>query len=126
VDSNGYRPVKVEIIPLKAPAVADGTFRVVIKPQSYYGGSSSDQISQIIELKQGDNKVTASIAVPQDSLWHAVVIDVYKDGRLLDDLSGDQLSWPRAQHYWNESTPCVLVIDSKAPTFNDRELMLQK
>jgi hypothetical protein len=128
VDSNGYRPVRIEIrnLPLRTAAPADRRFRVVVKPLTYYGGGSSDQISQIIDLEQGATKAVASIAVPQDAPWHAVIVDVYEDGRLLDDLSGDHLSWPRGQYWnWNEATPCVLVVDSKAPTRNDREILLQ-
>lgn len=125
VDAAGYRPVRIEIIPLKAPAVADLQFRVVIKPQTYYG-QSRDQISQIVELKQGQMKATASIAVPQDCPWHAFMIDVYHDGRLLDDLSGDTLSWPRGNYWeWNEGAPGILVIDPRAPSMDERERLLQ-
>lgn len=125
VDANGYRPVRIEIVPLKAPAVADRQFRVVIKPQSYYGGGR-DAVSQIIELEQGAMKATASIPVPQDVPWHAMVVDVYEDGRLHDDLSGDQLNFTRGGNWnGNEATPCILAIDSKAPTFNQREALLQ-
>jgi hypothetical protein len=126
VDGSGYRPVRVEIIPLKAPAVADRQFRVVVKPQSYYGGGMRDAISQIIELEQGALKATASIPVPQDVPWHALMIDVYEDGRMHDDLSGDSLSWPNGNNWnWNEGTPSVLAIDARAPTLNQREALLQ-
>ncbi len=125
VDANGYRPVRVEVIPLRAPAIEDMTFRIVIKPQSHYG-NSRDSISQIVELPQGSNGVVVRIPVPQDSPWHSFVVDVYKDGRLLEDLSGDHLSWaPGLYRNWNEFTPCVLLIDSRAPTRNQRDTLLQ-
>jgi hypothetical protein len=125
IDSTGYRPVRVEIVPLKAPATSDRQFRVVIKPQTYYG-PSRDAISQIVELEQGSMKGIASIAVPQDSPWHAFVIDVYEDGRLHDDLSGEHLSWPRGNYWdWNETAPGILVIDPLAPTNNQRESLFQ-
>lgn len=125
VDSNGYRPVRVTILPLKTPAVADETYRVIIKPQSYYGGSR-DLISQIIELKQGDMQASATVPVPQDMPWHAIVVDVHRDGRKLEDLSGDQLSWPRGG-YWNanETIPNILAIHSNAPTLSQREALVQ-
>ncbi len=125
VDANGYRPVRIEIIPLKAPAAADRQFRVVVKPQGYNGGGR-DAISQIIELEQGAMKATASIPVPQDVPWYAVVVDVFEDGRLHEDLSGDQLNWASGNNWnWNEGTPSILAIDSRAPTMNQREAWLQ-
>src|SRR5689334_9187404 len=39
IDATGYRPVRVEIIPLKSPAPDDRQFRIVIKPQTYNGPS---------------------------------------------------------------------------------------
>jgi len=125
VDANGYRPVRVEIIPLKGPATADRQFRVVVKPQSYYG-PSRDAVSQIVELEQGSKSAKASIPVPQDVPWHAIIVDVYEDGRMHDDLSGDSLSWPRGNHWnWSEGTPCILAVDSRAPKRNEREALLQ-
>lgn len=125
VDATGYRPVRVEIIPLKAPAVRDRQFRVVLKPQTYYS-QSRDQISQIVELEQGQMKATGTIPVPQDCPWHAFVIDVFEDGRLHDDLSGDTLSFPRGNYWeWNETAPGILVIDPLAPDLDEREKLLQ-
>ncbi|WP_254513769.1 tripartite tricarboxylate transporter TctB family protein [Anatilimnocola floriformis] len=125
VDANGYRPVRVEIFPLKSPAPADRQFRVVVKPQSYMG-SSRDAVSQIVELEQGALSAKASIPVPQDLPWHSIIIEVYEDGQLHDDLSGDPLNWPRGNYWnWNEATPCILAVDSRAPKLGERESLLQ-
>ena len=126
VDGNGYRPVRIEIIPLKAPAAADRQFRVVVKPQANYG-LSGDTISQIVELEQGAMSAKASIAVPQDAPWHSIIMEVYENGALHDDLSGDALSWPRGNYYgnWNEGTPGILLIDSRAPKLKERDALQQ-
>lgn len=125
IDANGYHPVRIEIHPLKSPAPADRTFRVVVRPNSYYG-NIRDSASQIIELEQGATKATGTVLVPQDAPWHAITVDVHEDGREHPDLSGDQLSWPRTNYWnWHEGTAGVLLIDSKAPTLNERERLLQ-
>jgi len=123
VDGHGYHPVRIEIIPLRAPAIADRQFRVVLKPLSYDG--RNDSVSQIVEMAQGSTKAVATVLVPQRSIWHGVVLEVYEDGQRHDDLSGDHLAWPRAGNaHWNEPTPGILVIDSKAPTADQREILL--
>ncbi|WP_425616342.1 hypothetical protein NA78x_006290 [Anatilimnocola sp. NA78] len=123
IEGRGYHPVRVEIIPLRAPAIGDRTFRVVIRPNSY--DSRSDAVSQIIELEQGSSKAVATILVPQESNWHGLVVEVFEDGGRLGDLSGDYLNWPRAGGMnWHEPTPGVLLIDSQAPTMDQREVLL--
>ena len=62
IDAVGYRPVRVEILPLKTPVKEDRQFRIVLRP---FG--NKDQISQIIELKEGSLKATATLLGPQDS-----------------------------------------------------------
>src|SRR5690606_6231803 len=66
IDGTGYHPVRVEIVPLKAPAAVDRQFRVVLKPNNYFG-NSSDSISQIVELAQGSNRAVAIVPVPQEA-----------------------------------------------------------
>jgi hypothetical protein len=125
VDSTAYRPVRIEIHPLKSPAVADRTFRVVVRPHSYYG-NLRDSASQIIELEQGATKATGTVLMPQDSPWHSLTVDVHEDGRTHGDLSGDHLSWSRGNYWnWHEGIPSVLLIDSKAPALNERDRLLQ-
>ncbi|QDU25715.1 hypothetical protein ETAA8_07850 [Anatilimnocola aggregata] len=126
VDGHGYRPVRLELIPNKVPAAGYRKFRVVLRPNSYYG-NPGDTISQMIELEQGSSKATATMPVPQDAMWHSVVVEVFEEGRRHADLSGDHLSWPRGGGgwNWNEGTPGVLLIDAKAPTLAEREALLQ-
>lgn len=108
IDAVGYRPVRVKISAVKPPAKRDRQFRVVLRP---YGNKS--QVSQVIELREGTAQATATILVPQDSSWDSLGIDVFEDGRILDELSGQRFSYGNNWD-WNESMPGLLVIDADA------------
>lgn len=108
IDAVGYRPVRVTISAVKPPAKRDRQFRVVLRP---FGNKT--QVSQIIELHEGTAQATATILVPQDSNWDSLGIDVFEDGRILDELSIQRFSYGNNLD-WNESRPGLLVIDADA------------
>lgn len=118
IDAVGYRPVRVKITALKPPVKYDRQFRVVLRP---FG--NRDQVSQIVELKEGTAQTIATILVPQDTHWHELTIDIFEDGRILEDLSGERHTY-NSNWDWNEMGPGILIIDADAPERNQRAQLL--
>lgn len=128
VDANGYRPVGIVVTPMPpGPAPADRQIRVEIRPYDYSGGAGQRVCSKIIEIPQGATTVSTTIPIPQDSMWYALGVDVYEGGYKLNDLSTSSIGLPRSNYWnWTESSPAVLVIDSKVPLRPLRDALISK
>ena len=117
IDGNGYRPIHLEISPWPPkPLTADRQIRVVLKPRTYNAMSTPDA-SQVIDLPEGSTTVSATVLVPQSSLWYSLGIESFEGGEKLEDLSHPYLTWPNATGYWEwtESRPTMLFIDANVP-----------
>lgn len=124
IDANGYRPVRVEAMPLiPGPFPADRQLRVVLRPGNYSAGNP--EISQIIELPEGANSATTTIAVPQTSQWYQFSVETYEGGEKLKDLSQDYLGWTNNGYWqWTEASPALLFIDDRIPPRNKRDSLV--
>ena len=116
VDGNGYRPIRVTVVPLSGkPWPADRQLRIVILPYSYYH-QTSPKVSQIIELPEGGTSAAATIAMPQLGAWDTISIETYENGRLLRDLSQESMGWSATNFWdWTEARPAILMLDSAVP-----------
>jgi hypothetical protein len=94
IDGNGYRPIHLEISPWPPkPLTADRQIRVVLKPRTYNAMSTPDA-SQVIDLPEGSTSVTATILVPQSSLWYQLGIESSIEQHRLEGVNdSDHHSW---------------------------------
>ena len=53
-------------------------------------------------------------------------MDVYENGKKLDELTADISDPQRAVGEWSEASPAILVIDSDAPSLDERQGLLQR
>jgi hypothetical protein len=126
VDGNGYRPIRVEIKPIGGkPLTADRQLRIVLTPQSY-SNQQSPSVTQIVELPEGSTAVTATIVIPQSSLWYGMGIETYEDGELLRDLTQPYMGWTGTNSWdWTEARPSILIIDGDVPAHAIRDAQVQ-
>jgi hypothetical protein len=122
VDGNGYRPVKVEFRTITgAPLTADRQLRIVLTPHSY-NAMNTTEVTQVVELAEGSTVTTATIAIPQSSLWYSSEFEVFEDGEKLTDLSSMGIGWPGTNYWdWSEARPVALLVDSNIPARLQRE-----
>ena len=128
VDGDGYRPVRVEVIPAPGPAPADRTLRFVFTQFGFrYWEQGVTRIEQTIEVPQGSTRVEATVAIPQIEAIEMLGIEVYEGRRLLEPLSNSLASASFGPMGFNSRArggPVqfpLLVIDSDAPTWADRQ-----
>jgi hypothetical protein len=124
LDGTGYRPVRVELINWPpGPSKANRTICIVLRPSTYSYRSDEQQVTQYLELPQGAARARATISVPQLEIWRQLAIFVYEDGRLCEDLCRNAqitTSW----RTWSEANPAILIIDTDAPSFEERRKWL--
>ncbi len=124
LDGNGYRPVRVDMINWPpGPTRADRTIRLVLEPQLYSWNRTPQRATQYIEIPQGTSRVSTTIAVPQHFVWRNINISVHEDGELCEDLSRE-VGISNPVDDWSEANPAILIIDSDAPTPDDRQRMI--
>ncbi|MCO6455992.1 MAG: hypothetical protein J5I93_11900 [Pirellulaceae bacterium] len=123
VAANGYKPVVVQLTTWPpVAAAADRTLRVELRPASWGWGAPSPKVSQWIELAQGNARAETVILLPQISRWGSMQIDVFENGRRLEDLSILTNVVNNTRYYgWSEATPSLLFIDQHAPSRDERE-----
>jgi hypothetical protein len=111
VDGNGYRPVRVTIVPT-APTTADRSLRVSFRPGNYRAPSVA--VTRDIELPAGFNSVTTTLSVPQFAQWNMITFDVFEDGEYVRELSIPQRSmWIGGSQYWGDNaSPSILALNS--------------
>ena len=116
VEASGYRPVQVDILSPR-PATADRTLFITLAPVNWYPYRDSQQVQFELVLPQGATRASRTVSVPQYSIWQQWSIEVYEDGRQLEDLSSNGLGWPRTgqRWEWTEAFPAMLFIDRDAP-----------
>lgn len=124
VDANGYRPIQVELIPcvgaIPAPATADRSIRVEIRPYSWRGGFGWCGVSDFVEIHQGDTSVKTTVAVPQREQWSTFQVEFWEDGRKLEDLAFSGAMSYTGNYGWTEAAPAMLFIDRDAPIRSQR------
>ncbi len=125
VYGDGYRPVRVEVIPTPAPAPADRTLRFVFTQHAFRSRNfDTTRVEQTIEVPQGSTRVEATVALPQNEVIDVLSVEVYEGRRLLEPLSDMPQFGPMpfGLRTTNDSVRFpLLVIDSDAPTWADRQ-----
>ena len=117
VQGNGYRPVKITLTRI-GPAVADREILV----ECYSGAFSGNRglrTSRYVNLPEGIAQVTETMLVPQTRTWRGMRIDVWEDGRKLEELCREAYFGNSGQP-WTEALPKVLIIDTNAPPVGQR------
>ncbi|MCL4204340.1 MAG: hypothetical protein KJ000_17795 [Pirellulaceae bacterium] len=128
IDANGYRPVRVQVIQWPpGPTPADRSFRLVLRPGSWYWGhENSAVVTQFLELPEGTASAETTVAIPQSSIWGSLAVEVYEGGERLEDL-WETVSFNTGGGYqWSESTPAILIIDRDAPPRDRRTTLVQR
>jgi hypothetical protein len=125
VYGDGYRPVRVEVIPTPGPAPADRTLRFVFTQFAFrIRDRGMTRVEQTIEVPQGSTRVEATVAIPQNEAIDMLSVEVYEGRRLLEPLS-DALHFTPTLFGYRTTNDSVrfplLVIDSDAPTWADRQ-----
>lgn len=112
VDSAGYRPVSIEIIP-SAPPPGDRTLTVELRCQYPYGERRELVVGQDIEIPAGATRVESTLSVPSYFPWETYEFEVAEDGRLRPNLSfkGGTGSWGQPL---NDVVPSVLIVTDGA------------
>ncbi len=119
IDGNGYRPVRVRILPaLAGPAPADRTIEVTITPRSRYNQTRGTTVTKKLSISQGSLFAETSVPVPCSESWFSLDLEVREDGRWLTDLSEKRVPLGARHYYeWNETSPGVLIVDADAPAY---------
>jgi hypothetical protein len=110
LDSGGYRPVKVRVI-TAAPSQADRSFHVEFEAGTPYNPRTVI-VSQELELPAGKLEAEATLRVPQYFSWQYYNLDIWEDGRYLEDLSQQRINVATGQD-WSEGAPNVLIVADK-------------
>lgn len=127
IDSNGYRPVRLTVStwPPNKALTADRQVRVVLRT-GRMGTWRNSRVSQVIEIPEGSTTATATMLMPQLSVWTSFSIETYEGGEKLLDLCQDQMSWSNPNGwYWNEAKPAFLFLDSHAPPRDEKNALVQ-
>ncbi len=126
VDGNGYRPIRVKLIPWPpGPTTFARTIRVEIKPSLRYGGVAETDASAFIEIPEGAASVTRVICVPQNSSWANVSVRFYEEGVRLKDLdSAIGFAFAGNNQAWSEAQPTILMLDADAPKIAERDVRI--
>ncbi len=113
VEGSGYRPMTLELR-TALPARADRRVHITLIPRNWQGPRWA--VETDLEIAQGSSSATATVLVPQRSIWQTMDVEVLEDGRKVDDVSGS-LGIPRSNsdYNWSEAFPSMLFIDSDAP-----------
>lgn len=109
VQGNGYRPVKVTLS-RTGPAVSDREILVEFYPDAF-SAARSVRTSRYIRVPEGVAQVTETMLVPQTREWQGMGIDIWEDGRKLEELCGTSYAGGNRQE-WTEAMPKILVIDA--------------
>ena len=120
VGGAGYHPVFVRLntSPL-LPSTRQRTFRIELK---MYGAALEEPatVSQYFNIEQGQTGAGTTVLVPQSDIWSRLMVTVYEDGALLDEVSGTITIQAVPIQELSESKPSVVFVSSKAPTLSDR------
>ncbi len=124
VEGNGYRPLRLTLstAPL-VPAKADRGFEIVLGFMGQRGPMQTPEVTTFMELPQGATTASITVPVPYNDDWFWTTTEVYENGRLLTDLSEQNLSGVRRlNHMHSEAIPRVLVVHSAAPDLRTRQI----
>ncbi|MFM7844403.1 MAG: hypothetical protein ACKPEY_09255, partial [Planctomycetota bacterium] len=130
VQSNGYRPFEVTLIPLAPNPVP--TARVqsitvqieVVDP--YMMGDSSFLVTKTFDVPAGSTQFQGTVLVPVREYWSALDLRLFEDGKLVNSArtTAPTSSASKYDMTYKEGQPSVLVIDSRAPRLQQRVGML--
>ncbi len=97
LDSGGYRPVKVRVI-AAAPSLADRNFHIEFEAGTPYN-SRTVIVSQELEMPAGKLDAELTLRVPQYFTWQYYDLDIWEDGRYLEDLSQQRINVSTGQDW---------------------------
>ncbi len=80
---SGYRPVRVRVTPL-APLSSPRNLTI-----RFYG-AAEPAVTQQIEVPAGLGGADAAVSLPQQGTWNVLQLDVYEDGKRIDELSAPE------------------------------------
>ena len=86
--ADGYRPVRITVTPV-APASSDRTLQIRLTPMGErgYQPESSIQVTRTVDIQAGSTPAATTIPVPQWAAWLGLKLDVFEDGKRIDELS---------------------------------------
>ena len=102
-----------------------------ILPNSWGNQHVPRRVTSWIEFDEGNAKATGVVYVPQAEYWNSMRVEVFEDGRRLDDLRSDAMGPVSTNHgAYNlgisEGFPALLFVDKDAPTPRNRRTVLQR
>ena len=127
VDAPGYRTLKITASAW-APVVDERSLRIVLYPNRTDPFDGYDQaVTGYVEIPAGAASGQVTLLVPQAEPWHSMMVDVFEDGRRLNDVSEVYRLSRTGGNYYGEM-PGILFIDRDVPPRGDREnsVRLQK
>jgi hypothetical protein len=125
VDSQGYRPVKIRLLPIGGRSSQDRTVQVRLEPRSWRGNLKT-AVTATLRLQQGSSgveQVVPTLWATGNGDWMGVTTK--EGGRVLPDLSSrsfapqNTTTSPRL----GDSLPAVLVIDRDVPPRGQQSLL---
>ena len=126
VDSNGYRPVRMEAVnllpgPWPTPGARPRTARFASSSSRGLDVGRRHAAGDVLPGdSQGKTREQTTVAVPQNIGWGSFAIEVYEDGELLEDMSSKAVGIPtRNRRQLTEAAPAILIIDADAPGLDD-------
>jgi hypothetical protein len=113
-NGNGYRPVRIEVVPL-VPPVADRTLTVELTLQGNWNQTGLIVVGRDIEIPAGSGPIVATLAVPEHFVPGSYDFKVWDDGKFRKTLSfksGMMTGWYSG---WEEGLPNILVVGDVTP-----------
>lgn len=124
VEGLGYRPVTLTLSTRKSKR--DRTIRVALMPESHSSSHEPLKVEVTMDIPAGVKDVKKTVYLPQQTPWSVIRADFYLGNRKLKDLSIGYGIYQDNRTY-NDHSPCMLLVDSDAPSIkSDRQSMLKK
>lgn len=123
LNSNGYRPIRLEL-KLLPPQTSPVERRFLVELTNTLPGAGPDdgflRIIDELVLQEGATGVTKTLLFPQSNALPNLDLRVYEDGVLLEELSGAFIGTASSRN-WTEASPAILFVSSQMPRLEDRD-----